>query len=521
MLQFKKRSSRDLSKPFVKNSHIFALGGGDLGYSLISCTVATYIMTYGTMAIGISGTLMGLAIAIGTIFDAISDPIVGYISDNFSSKKFGKRHLFMLVGLIGIMISSFAIWYVPTNWSQIGMFFWFMIWLILLRTFNTFYFTPVGAFSVEVSNDYNERTTIQTIRSIFYIIGMIAPVIIMGSFQNKHAVIDSATGEVLIKGQFVAAGYKEFAIVAIAICFVTTIFLMVTTFSDIKMVQARDAKLNANNGPRIKKTLREVIKDFFSVLKIGNMRSIIFGYAISMISATLIIAIGFHVFTFTFVMSTTQMYILMGGLLGMTILGQPLWAILAKKLDKRKSLLIGLSICLLGCALIIITYIFRAQINGAIAKSATGLLYLLPGLMLAGLGTGVLYSMPLALIGDVVVQQSSDGSSEQTGTYAGMMTFAYKVSQSLTTAIAGVLLDVIGFQEGSTVQSPKTADGLGLMLCIGTTVAIVIGLIIFSTMKIDKAQITKMMADKENGINNSQENVNNNIENIEICEDKL
>lgn len=497
MLQFKKKSSRDLSKPYVKNSHIMALGAGDLGYSLISCTVATYIMTYGTMAIGISGTLMGIAIAVGTIFDAISDPIMGYISDNFKNRIFGKRHLFMLIGLIGDIIASIAIWYVPVQWSQIAIFFWFMIWLILLRTFNTLYYTPVGAFSVEVSNDYNERTTIQTTRSIFYIIGMIAPVIIMGSFQNKYAYTDPVTGE-FIKGQFVTTGYKEFALVAVAVCIVTSIFLMAMTFPDIKTVQQRDAKLNIGKTQENRKSFKAVIVDFFSVLKIGNMRSIIFGYAISMISATLIIAIGFHVFTFTFVMSTTQMYILMGALLGMTILGQPLWAVIAKKLDKKKSLIIGLSICLIGCILIFISYFLRSSINLAIAKSGAGLLYLLPGLMCAGLGTGVLYSMPLALIGDVVVKQSANGDVEKTGTFAGMMTFAYKVSQSLTTAVAGILLDAIGFQEGSTVQTPKTSSDLGLILCIGITVAITIGLIIFSTMKIDKAEITRIMEEKDN-----------------------
>jgi len=291
---------------------------------------------------------------------------------------------------------------------------------------------------------------------------------------------------------------------------------MIMTFPDIKMVKAREARLHPDDGtPRIKKSLKEVIMGFFSVLKIGNMRSIIFGYAISMISATLLISIGFHVFTFTFIMSTTQMYVLMGSMLGMTIFGQPLWAVIAKKLDKRKSLLIGLSLCLIGCILLFVCYFTRANINSAIAKSGTGLFYLLPGLMLAGLGTGVLYSMPLALIGDVVVKQSADGSSEQTGTYAGMMTFAYKISQSLTVALAGVLLDVIGFQEGSTSQTPHTASDLGLILCIGITVAIITGIIIFSTMKINKAEITQIMADKENGLIS----VNNNKKIIEDNDD--
>lgn len=523
---FKKRSERDLSKPFVKNSHIIALGLGDLGYSLVSCTVATYIASFAELALNARATLMGIAIAIGVVVDAISDPIVGYLSDNTKNRIFGKRHLYMLIGLIGMMLTAIFIWNIPFEsiWAKYGksseaaqiiMFVWFAVGLTVLRTFNTLYFTPVGAFSVEVSNDYNERTAIQAVRSVFYIIGMILPVIIMGTFQNRYAgfysgdslIVQGKTEEIAAaaaasggidvsglifkKGQFLAQGYKDFAWIALGICVVTSVFLMIMTFSDIKTVQTRQAE--EDKKERKHSSLKKVIVDFFSVLKDGNMRSIIFGYAISMISATLIIALGFHVFSFTFVMETGQMYVLMGGLLGMTILGQPLWPILAKKLDKRKSMLIGLGISLLGCALIFIAWGCRTQINHLIATRTGGFAVLLPALMIAGMGTGVLYSMPLALIGDVVVKKKAEGNGEQTGTYAGMMTFAYKISQSLTQLVANSLLVTIGFVSGQTWQTEETSNKLGLILCVGITVAIAIGIVIYSTMKINKGEITAIM----------------------------
>lgn len=510
-ISFKKRSQRDLSKPYVKNSHMLALGLGDLGYSLVSCTVATYIASFAELALNATAALMGIAIAIGVIIDAISDPIVGHLSDNFKSKLFGKRHLFIIVGLIGMMATAIFIWNIPYEYiwakygkdstaTQVVMFVWFAVGLTVLRTFNTLYYTPIGAFSVEVSTDYNERTTIQAVRSVFYIIGMILPVIIMGTFQNKYAYINEL-GE-LVKGQFMPQGYKDFAWVALAICAVTSIFLIVMTFPDIKMVQKRDEA--ENNAKKPHKTFHNVIKDFFGVLKDGNMRSIIFGYAISMISATLIIALGFHVFSFTFIMSTTQMYVLMGALLGMTILGQPLWPLLAKKLDKRKSMLFGLSISLVGCILLFICWAFRGQINDLIAASSWGLIVLMPALMLAGLGTGVLYSMPLALIGDVVVKRKFEGNGEQMGTYAGMMTFAYKISQSLTQLVANSLLVTIGFVSGQHYQSEHTSNKLGLILCIGVTVSVIAGMIIYGTLKINKKEITDMMEYNCGGKGNSE-----------------
>jgi Na+/melibiose symporter-like transporter len=398
------------------------------------------------------------------------------------------------------MITSVFIWYIPAGLTPVKMFLWFAVGLTVLRTFNTFYYTPVGAFSVEVSNDYTERTTIQSFRSIGYIIGMILPVVIMGTFQNKYAVRDEL-GEILVKGQFFAGGYRDFALVSVIICLVTGIFMYIMTFSDIKQVQSRQIKEEVNKP---KSSLKKVLLDFFGVLKSGDMRSIIFGYAISMISATLIISLGFHVFTFTFELATTQMYIIMGGLLVMTVLGQPLWPMISRKYDKKRSMLTGLVISLFGCVLLLVCWFLRDWINSLIASNLA-LLVLMPPLMIAGLGTGVLYSMPLALIGDAVVKNSVEDKSEKTGTYAGMMTFAYKVSQSVTQFLSGILLSAIGFVEGSHVQSYDTSSKLGLILCIGINVVVIIGIIIFATMKLDKGEITRLMQERNDQNSEAEE----------------
>ncbi len=482
-------------KPSVKTSHKFAIGIGDFGYSLISSTVATYIMTFGTMAVGVGGTLMGVAIAIGTFFDAASDPIIGYVSDNSRNKFFGKRHAYMLLGLVFLTIAGVFIWAVPMQLPMWAKFLWFAVGLTLIRTFNTLYYTPVGAFSVEVSDDYNERTTIQAIRSIFYIIGMILPIIVMGFFQNRYTVYDDA-GEVLIKGQFSVQGYIDFSYVASAIAIVCTVILFVMTFSNVPNIRAR--QLLNEKEVKEKKKFKDVILDFFRVLKNKNMRHIILGYSTSMVAATLIITLGFHVFTFTFVTTTTQMYTLMGGLLLMTIAGQPLWMFLSKKTDKKKTMLIGLFVTLGSIFFLFLMFLVRKPLNAFVSKGFANVFIMMPPLMVAGMGTGVLYSMPLALIGDVVAKTSTEQKGEKTGTYAGMMTLAFKVSQALTQLFAGVALDAIGFKEGSHVQTEKVSTALGWILCVGILLAILGGIFIFSRLKIDREEITRILEERRN-----------------------
>lgn len=605
----------------VRFFDMISIGIGDLGYSIISCTVATYIVTFGTMALpGVSknstfdfSVLMAIAVGIAVLFDAVSDPIMGFISDHFNSKKFGKRHLFMLIGLIGMMATALAVWYIPyQKMNAGGTFVWFTIFLILIRTFNTMYYTPMSAFTTEISTDYNERTKIQTVRSILYVIGMLLPVLLMASFQNKYAGVyrigalsekwvnpftlqplehyknidiyidlhrkelmqfistQSDTSELLVyfngkeiitpiavkeyldqfglefrSGNMIAAGYQVFSIVATAICVVTSAFFLLQSRIHIPLVRKREEQeaeakgidLNAkptkytmqqcreeliaqgNPNPTRKEmrtllrekraaagqvTVGAIFRNFFGAFKVKEMRVLALGYVTAMMSATLIISLGFNVFTFTFRLTTTQMYVLMGALLAMTIGFQPAWAALAKKKSKHFSMFTGLIISFVGCCLLFLMFLLRNQINAILLDRSTswwGVVIMAPSLMIAGAGTGVLYSMPLALVGDVVVLQKDLTGEDKTGTYSGVMTFCYKIGQGIMTTVSTMLLAAVGFESGQSWQTQKASDGIGWILCIGVVIFVGAGIAIFSQLKLDRKKITEILErDNQKGL---------------------
>lgn len=596
----------------VRFIDMISLGIGDLGYSIISCTVATYIVTFGTMALpGVGGNaafdfsiLMAIAVGIAVLFDAVSDPIMGYISDHFNNKTFGKRHLFMIIGLIGMMVTALAVWYIPyQKMSVAGTFIWFTVFLILIRTFNTMYYTPMGAFSTEISTDYNERTKIQTVRSILYVIGMLLPVLLMAGFQNRYAGVyelgalsdklinpftlkplehyknidvyisahknellafinaqaDKADllvqyngkeiitplavkeylaqfGQEFRSGNMIAAGYQVFAIVGTAVCIVTSAFFLIQSRIHIPLVRKREEQEAAEKGidlnakpvkftmqqcreeliaqgiknPTNKETralLRQkradagqitvgaIFRNFFNAFKVKEMRVIALGYVTAMMSATLIISLGFNVFTFTFRLTTTQMYVLMGALLACTIGLQPYWASLAKKKSKHFSMFTGLIVSFVGCVLLLITFLLRKYINTLLLSDLSwlGVAIMAPSLMIAGAGTGVLYSMPLALVGDVVVIQKDKTGEDKTGTYSGVMTFCYKIGQGIMTTVSTMLLGAVGFVSGQSWQSQKASDGIGWILCIGVVIFVGAGIAIFSQLKLDRKKITEIM----------------------------
>jgi len=474
-------------KKMVTMAQKLSLGFGDLGYSLIANTFSSYMLFFGNTVMGVSGTLMGVAIAIGTVWDAITDPIMGFVSDNSRNNFFGRRHLYILIGTIGMTIVNILLWSVPMSLSPVLKMVWFMLCIILLRTFTTMFQTPVAALSLDMSNDYNERANIQIVKSIFTILGILLPTLLIGVFQTDFV---NDAGE-LVDGRFNPQGYLNFGYLTSACCVLFGIFMVICTFSHVPRLRELAKKDKAS--PISIRSTKKMFINFFGALKDKNFRGITIGYMVSMVSASILIAVGFNVFTFTFETTKFQMYMIMASLFIMTIAGQPFWMYISKKYDKRKAIILGQTISFVGCLLLLVMFIFRAPFIELIHKGTWNALVMCPPLMLAGFGTGVLYSLPVAMIGDIVLIEKVRSGEDKTATYSGFLTFANKTGQAISNAVLGVMLDVIGFQEGSTTQTPQVAENLGWVMCIGVIIAVGAGILIFSTCKLKRSEVQKAL----------------------------
>ncbi len=100
------------------------------------------------------------------IWDAITDPVMGAISDNFSSR-FGRRRPFVFVGGILTAVAFAAIWWIPRGLGEQGTFFAFLGMLLLYYTAFTIFVVPYLALGFEMTPDYNERTRVMSYRSFF------------------------------------------------------------------------------------------------------------------------------------------------------------------------------------------------------------------------------------------------------------------------------------------------------------------------------------------------------------------
>ncbi len=122
------------------------------------------------MGLGVDPRMIGWALGLPRIWDALSDPLMGNISDN-TRTRWGRRRPFILIGAILCAILFALIWSPPAGWSPTAIGWYFIAMTFLYFTAYTIFMVPWGALGLELTTDYNERTRVQSYRTVFQAVG--------------------------------------------------------------------------------------------------------------------------------------------------------------------------------------------------------------------------------------------------------------------------------------------------------------------------------------------------------------
>ncbi|MFT7112887.1 MAG: GPH family glycoside/pentoside/hexuronide:cation symporter, partial [Porticoccaceae bacterium] len=138
-LSLSSRRTRELANLSLHTK--FAYGIGNLAERLKNAGFDTFLFFYFTQVMGLSGSLTGVAILIALIFDAITDPLIGSLSDNWKGRG-GRRHPFMYAAALPLAIAYVALFNPPTSFGQMGLFIWLTLGAIAVRAAMTLYHVP-------------------------------------------------------------------------------------------------------------------------------------------------------------------------------------------------------------------------------------------------------------------------------------------------------------------------------------------------------------------------------------------
>lgn len=428
-------------------------GFGDLGYATVAQTLSNFIMFFGTSILGISGTLMGIAVSIGVLWDAISDPLLGYISDN-TYTSMGKRHPYLLIGTLGMCAINLIIWLVPPSSPEIVKFLWILVSLLLVQTFCTFFATPYLALGIEMTKDPNEQTSLQSYRTVFSLLGMMLPSVFMFVFMP------SSSGS---QGQFNITGYVNTAYVSSLFCLICG---LITFFGTLKHGVCCNI-----DYPIKKDKFSSIFNDFFNMLKKKNYRNIILGYSVSLIASSTLTAAGIHMFTYCFHFNSQQLSIAMVALIFGAIFSQFYWTKKSIKNGKKSTLIHGLCVGTLGILMIWVVFILRDMFSTTLLFFIT-----LPLITFAGFGTGVLYTLPISIFSDILASDKELVGKNKTATYSGIMTLSNKIANAFSLFLIGIVLDAIKFNSSYPVQPARVQLGLGYLVIFGVALSLVLSI---------------------------------------------
>ncbi|NCC77513.1 MAG: MFS transporter [Clostridia bacterium] len=447
---------------------------GNLGVGIAMQVIGAYFVFFATAILGIPGSLAGLAVGISVFWDAVTDPLMGYLSDQTRTRKLGRRHPYLIAGSLGIAATVYLIWIIQPGWQTGAKFALMFIILMVFKSAMTVYITPYTALGAELSTDYNERTQIQGIKTIFFLSGL-ALVSVAGMYFFFQPTPDFPVG------QLNPRSYRNIGLAAAILTVASAGICFGLTAKYIPRLR-RSMPAAADSRP-----VHALLKSIQDTVKNRPFRATAFSYLFNNLASALLSSIGLHVFTYTFHLSSQQIALVLGLQFLISIISQPMWAAVSRRMDKKPALHLGLAFASAGSLVFILLVLFRQDLQ------ANPYVFI-PFSLLTGVGTGALFTLPLSMVADTIDFDELRSGQRAEGLYYGSLTLYYKASQAIAIFLIGILLDLIRFDASLPVQSDVTTLSLGLLLVVGSLLSFGLSYLSLRGYDLDEEKVQAIQA---------------------------
>ncbi|WP_417485770.1 MFS transporter [Maricaulis sp.] len=400
-------------------------GVGSMAYGVKDAAFKVFLLYFYNFVIGAPAGLVGAAILVVMIIDAISDPIVGQISDSLRTR-WGRRHPLMYAAALPAAGSFLLLWFPPAGLEGVGLFWYIVVVASCVRAFITLYEIPSSALAPELSSDYDERTSIASYRFFFGYFGGIGLAFIALWFflaatpEHPH-------------GYTNPAGYEAFGWAGALIMIVSILVSTLGTHNRIKYLRHLPP-------PKVRNPFQTLMlmgrtfshKGFLAVLAFGILKYTAIG-----MSSALILYFG----TLLWGLGNQEMALLaLDGFLGafLALLVAP-W--ISRRFGKRGAAFL---LAVTGVLLAVSPYVLRLL----------GLFYangdpmLLPALfVISSLYSSCAISSAIlvhAMIGDVADESAIATGRRAEGLFYSANSFMQKCASGFGAMVASIMLAIVG-----------------------------------------------------------------------------
>ncbi len=187
--------------PRLSWSQIFAYGAPGIGAGYMYLLLSLYVMKFSTDVLLIAPAVMGTIFFVSRLWDGISDPLAGYLSDRTRSR-LGRRRTWLAASLLPIVAAFLMVFAPPQSLGDAALVAWMAVAIIGFYTAMTVFIVPHMSLGAELTDDYHERSRLFGLRHAFFTAGSILALVSMQLFINAESEGQSAVRDVA----FVLAG---------------------------------------------------------------------------------------------------------------------------------------------------------------------------------------------------------------------------------------------------------------------------------------------------------------------------
>lgn len=433
----KYQTNRRDKVPIVQKA---AFGAGHLVNNLLPGSLGVF-MFFLLTAFGMDPFLAGLLGGLPRLYDAITDPIMGFVSDNTKSR-WGRRRPYIFAGAILCGVLFAVLWQLNPENSQMYNFWYFLILSLVYLTANTIFSTPLIGLGYEMSSDYNERTRLMAFsQTIGQIAWMIVPwfwVII----ANPN----------LFETQ--AEGVRKLSIIVGAICILLGILPAIFCKEIDQSHLENRAELSFKN---ILSNLKELFRNIVKItknkpfMKLCGATFLVFN-GFQMVASFSYFIIVFYLFKGDYGLAGTwPAWFSTISAFATAFLVIPIISWMSNKLGKRKAFIISTAISIVGYALKWIGF-----------NPSDPWLMFMP-IPLMAFGIGGLFTLMMSMTADVCdLDELRNGMPRKEGTFGAIYWWMVKLGQALALVTGGLVLKLVGFDQNVAIQSSETITKLRL-----------------------------------------------------------
>ncbi len=417
-----------------------AFGAGHLVNNLLPGSLGVF-MFFLLTAFGMDPFLAGLLGGLPRFFDAITDPIMGYISDNTTSR-YGRRKPYIFIGAILSGVLFAVLWQLNPENSQTYNFWYFLILSMVYLLGNTMFSTPLIGLGYEMTSDYNERTRLMGFSQT---LGQIAWMIVPW-FWVLIANPD------LFDTQ--AIGVRRLSIIVGGICMI--LGMMPALFCkevDQSNLTNRDDLTLKNVYKNLKSLLRNMVLVFKNVsfVRLCAATFLVFN-GFQMVASFSYFIIVFYMFQGDYgAAGTWPAWFSTVSAMCTAFLIIPIITWMANRWGKRNAFIISTFLSIIGYGL---------KWWGFNPENPWLMFMPLP-LMVFGIGG--LFTLMMSMTADVCdLDELTNGMPRKEGTFGAIYWWMVKLGQGLALVLGGLVLKLVGFDQNAVVQTTETLTRLRL-----------------------------------------------------------